>query len=76
MKKPYSKPMATFEEYSLDMPIAAGCDPQYIDEAREFEEMGLHGLGFFSTSDGCSQFDFSGGDKLCYYTASSILFTS
>ena len=76
MRKPYSKPMVTFEEYSLDMPIAAGCDPDYIDIAKEFEEQQYIQMGYFNANEECSEYLGSSNDKLCYYTVSTQLFTS
>lgn len=77
MKKPYSKPMVTFEEYSLDMPIAAGCDSSAFDEAKELKAQDW----FDDSCDNVMPNDnyigaMFGDDKLCYYTVAAQLFTS
>ena len=73
MKKPYTKPMVTFEDYSLDMPIAAGCDPDYIDVGKDYAAQDWF-------ADGVCEFVMDsiemGDDKLCYYTVSTQIFTS
>ena len=74
MKKPYSKPMVSFEDYSLDTPIAANCAD--IDLT-----MDLVGQGWFAkdceyemTEDFFSQYD--PDNKLCYFSQAATLFTS
>ena len=78
MKKPYSKPMVPFEEYSLDMPIAAGCSGEHIGDALELEAQGWLSSGYFNElEEACSTKWTSGKyDKLCYYTIADKLFTS
>lgn len=81
MKKPYSKPMVTFEEYSLDMPIAAGCDKSEIPSVKDLVEQ-----GWFNSKHNCdpnmyinSDADENmlwGDDTLCYYTHVTQAFTS
>lgn len=75
MKKTYTKPMVTFEELALDMPVAANCDQNYIYHIRDFHVQ----FGGFNTS--CENYlDESAMntllqvpeyDKLCYYSAVS-----
>ena len=76
MKKPYLMPMVEFEAYSLDMPIAANCDPDHIADARELEEMGWISAGFFNPNETCKEQVDYGDNKLCYYTVTYQLFTS
>lgn len=76
MKKPYSKPMVTFEEYSLDMPIAAGCDPSAFDEAKELKAQDWFDDSCYNKINDDFLDKTYGDDKICYYTLSSQLFTS
>lgn len=76
MKKPYSKPMVSFEDYSLDMPIALNCS--HIDTTKEFMAQQL-----FNEKYDCEESipeSFLGGlygdDSLCYYSQVTTLFIS
>ena len=78
MKKTYKKPMISFEELSLDMPIAANCAPNTFDIVAELKE-----LDYFGDSDSCFWLNVDeyldikyGDDKICYYTLNTQLFTS
>ena len=79
MKKPYSKPMVTFEEYSLDTPLAANCHPD--SDGYEAE---LRAGGYFNTAEGCYDVVtdemlggyFNSPDKVCYYSFAIMLFNS
>lgn len=76
MKKTYNKPMIAFEEYSLDMPIAANCGPNAIGVAKELKEMGYFGSDCYDViSDDILDLMY-GDDKICYYTMADNLFVS
>ncbi len=65
MKKTYTKPMVTFEELALDMPIAANCDPGYIDIMKDLKTAGVFSVtcNDYWTPDQL--------DTLCYFAAVS-----
>ncbi len=80
MKKKYEKPMIEVESLMLDMPVAAGCDPDGYEDSATLKDMGYFG-------DGCTRFNVANDeeenqhpwgkdDKLCYYSNVVKLFTS
>lgn len=82
MKKKYEKPMIEVESLMLDMPVAAGCDPDGYEDSATLKDMGYFG-------DGCTRFNVANekdenlmnypgmsDDKLCYYSNVIQLFTS
>lgn len=79
MKKEYQKPMISVESMALDMPVAAGCDPEAVDDAKD-----LLAMNYFDAGCGKAIIDdaqentiwMMADDKLCYYSNTSQLFTS
>lgn len=76
MKKTYNKPMIAFEEYSLDMPIAANCSPDAIDIAKELEAQDFFGDSCIDPISDDFLDMMYGDNKICYYTMAGQLFTS
>lgn len=83
MRRNYEKPMIAFDELTLDTPIATGCSSDVTDDAKD-----LIDLGYFGGDRNCRrtiaddtalnevEVKLFGDDKLCYYTAALMLFTS
>ena len=75
--------MIAFDELTLDTPIATGCSSDVTDDAKD-----LIDLGYFGGDRNCRrniaddtalnevEVKLFGDDKLCYYTAALMLFTS
>ena len=83
MRRNYEKPMIAFDELTLDTPIATGCSAEAIDDAKD-----LIALGYFGVERNCRttiagdealdeiEVPMLKDNKLCYYTAALMLFTS
>lgn len=81
MKKAYVKPMISFEEMQLDMPVASGCDKAHISDVKDLMTQGWFNAQYTCKADQYIETDeqenwFWDDNKLCYYSAVNQAFTS
>lgn len=81
MKREYVKPMISFEELRLDMPVASGCAKEYVADVKDLLAQGWFNAEYDCNKDQYIVSDelenaFWDDDKLCYYSAVNQAFTS